>query len=94
MIPSEAGIALMLVSSHMSKPGGLMSLRRFFRLLLRDPGPSGVDHSLAKTAKDALHIRGAGGQTCGGGFSGTSTAYKHIEEGHKNYAESFKKKDG
>ena len=53
-----------------------------------------MDHSLAKTAKDALHIRGAGGQTCGGGFSGTSTAYKHIEEGHKNYAESFKKKDG
>ncbi len=74
-----------------------MSLRRFFRLLLRDPGPSGVDHSLAKTAKDALHIRGGSGQGGGGGgggFSATSTAYKHVEEGHKNYAESFKKKDG
>ena len=67
-----------------------MSLRRFFRLLLRDPGPSGVDHSLAKAAKDAIQVSSPGGR---GGYSGTSGVYKNIGESHKNYAESFKKKD-
>ena len=71
-----------------------MSLRRFFRLLLHNPRDhrSGVDDSLAKTTKDvgiATSTRGAGG-----GFSGTSKVYKHIGEGHENYAKSFKKKDG
>ena len=72
-----------------------MSLRRFFRLLLnknwQPPAPS-VDDSLAKTAKDASHMRGGG--PGGVAFSGTSNLYKQIEEGHENYAKSFKKKDG
>ena len=74
-----------------------MSLRRFFRLLLNknwQPPVSSVDDSLAKTAKDATHIRGGGPGGSGGvSFSGTSNLYKHIEEGHENYAKSFKKKD-
>lgn len=67
-----------------------MSLRGFFRLLLsrRLPNPaSGVDDSLARTAKDALHMRGAASQK--GGFSGTSAVYEHIEKGYENYAKSF-----
>lgn len=71
-----------------------MSLRGFFRLLLsrRLPNPaSGVDDSLARTAKDALHMRGASHQK--GGFSGTSAVYEHIEKGHENYAKSFDEED-
>ena len=71
-----------------------MSLRNFFRLLRHGP-PSdgrGVDDSLAKAANDSLHVcasgSGAGGPPV---YSPTSGVYKQIEEGHKNYAESFKK---
>lgn len=70
-----------------------MSLRSFFRLLrsgrLPDPA-SGVDDSLARTAKEAMHIRASKGGTA---FSGTEAVYKQIAKGHKNYAKSFKKKD-
>lgn len=72
-----------------------MSLRRFFHLLRtnRPPDPaSGVDDSLARTAKEAMHVRG----TCahgGAAHSGTEAVYKQIAKGHKNYAKSFKKKD-
>ena len=69
-----------------------MSLRHFFRLLRShrplDPA-SGVDDSLARTAKDAMHVRGDRSGT----YSGTEAVYKQIAKGHKNYAESFKKKD-
>ena len=67
-----------------------MSLRNFFRLLRHGPPPDrrGVDDSLAKAAKDSLHV----GQGQGGQSASTSAAYKQIEEGHKNYTESFKKK--
>ena len=71
-----------------------MSLRNFFRLLLsrRLPNPaSGVDDSLARTAKDALHIRGMSHQK--GGLSSTSAVYEHIEKGHENYAKSFDEED-
>lgn len=69
-----------------------MSLRRFFRLLRTNRLPaSGVDDSLARTAKDAMHIRG--GNKSGTHYYGTEAVYKHIAEGHKNYAKSFKKKD-
>lgn len=65
-----------------------MSLRQFFRLLrsrrLPDPA-SGVDDSLARTAKDALHMHGRHGS----GFSGTSAVYEQIEKGRENYAKSF-----
>lgn len=71
--------------------GEAVSLRQFFRLLrsrrLPDPA-SGVDDSLARTAKDALHTRGGSGGH-GIGFSGTSAAYEQIEKGHENYAKSF-----
>ena len=68
-----------------------MSLRNFFRLLRHDlpPDGRGVDHSVAKTAKDSLHITGRSG----GSGASTSPAYKRVGEGHKNYAKSFKKKD-
>lgn len=69
-----------------------MSLKSFFRLLRtnRPPNPaSGVDDSLARTAKDAMHVRGDRSGT----YSGTEAVYKHIAKGHKNYAKSFKKKD-
>lgn len=66
-----------------------MSLRNFFRLLRHGP-PSdgrGVDDSLTKAIKDATHVctspSGPGASTAG--------VYRRIEEGHKNYAESFKK---
>ena len=52
-----------------------------------------VDDSLAKTAKDAMHMRGGDPGSGGSGFSGTSGLYEHIGEGHENYAKSFKKKD-
>ena len=70
-----------------------MSLRSFFRLLRShrplDPA-SGVDDSLARTAKDTMHVRGSRG---GAQYSGTEAVYKQIAKGHKNYAKSFKKKD-
>ena len=69
-----------------------MSLRQFFRLLrsrrLPDPA-SGVDDSLARTAKDTMHIRGPGGPGTGSGFSGTNAVYEQIEKGYENYAKSF-----
>ena len=70
-----------------------MSLRRFFRLLRSDrplDPASGVDDSLARTAKEAMHIRG---NRSGTAYSGTEAVYKQIAKGHKNYAKSFKKKD-
>jgi len=70
-----------------------MSLRSFFRLLRSDrlPDPaSGVDDSLARTAKEAMHIRGSQG---GLQYHGTEAVYKHIAKGHKNYTESFDKED-
>ena len=70
-----------------------MGLKRFFRLLRtnRLPNPaSGVDDSLARTAKDTMHVRGSRG---GAQYSGTEAVYKQIAKGHKNYAKSFKKKD-
>ena len=70
-----------------------MGLRRFFRLLLDknwQPPVESVDDSLAKTARDTLHIRGPASHA--GGISSTSTVYDHIEKGYKNYAKSFKKK--
>ena len=76
-----------------------MSLKSFFRLLRTnrplDPA-SGVDDSLARTAKDTMHVRGrgAGSVVDGGAYSGTEAVYKQIAKGHKNYAKSFKKKDG
>ena len=73
-----------------------MSLRRFFRLLLNknwQPSVPTVDDSLAKTARDAMHMRGGDPGSGGTGFSGTSDLYKYIGEGHENYAKSFKKKD-
>ena len=75
-----------------------MGMRQFLRLLLNKnwrPSVPDVDDSLAKTAKDALHIRGgAPGGSGGVGFSGTGDAYNRIGEGHQNYAKSFKKKKG
>ena len=74
-----------------------MSLRRFLRLLLdKNWQPPTVDDSLAKTAKDALHSRGPGmgGSGSLGSYGATDAVYKHIAEGHENYAKSFKKKDG
>ncbi|MDE0370421.1 MAG: hypothetical protein OXI84_09820 [bacterium] len=75
-----------------------MNLRRFFRLLLdvirillgknRRPPVGSVDDSLARTAKDAVHLGGPRGY----GFSPTSKVYEHIEKGHKNYAKSFERK--
>lgn len=68
-----------------------MSLRQFFRLLRsrRSPDPaSGVDDSLARTAKDAMHVRGAGPGAPGGG-SGSSAVYEQIEKGYENYTKSF-----
>lgn len=71
-----------------------MGMRRFLRLLLdkdwQPPTPN-VDDSLARTAKDALHVRGPNnfGE---GGFSSTGGVYEQITEGHENYAKSFKKK--
>lgn len=69
-----------------------MSLRRFFRLLTdrKWVPPSSVDDSLARTAKDAVHVRGHGIFGSVGGFSSTSRVYEHIAEGHENYAKSFK----
>jgi len=70
-----------------------MSLRNFFRLLRHGP-PSdgrGVDDSLAKAANDASHVCASGSGPGGPVYSPTSGVYKQIEEGHKNYAESFKK---
>lgn len=67
-----------------------MSLRNFFRLLRHGPPPNpGVDDSLARAAKDSVHVCTSGA----GPRSPTSSAYKHIEKGHKNYVKSFKKKD-
>ena len=74
---------------------GSVCLRRFFRLLLDknwQPPVASADDSLAKTAKDALHVRGERG--AGGQFTSTGAVYKHIAEGHQNYAKSFKKKRG
>ena len=75
-----------------------MSLRRFFHLLRtnRPPDPeSGVDDSLARTAKDTMHVPGRSSPGVNGGaYSGTEAVYKQIAKGHKNYAKSFKKKDG
>ena len=71
-----------------------MSLRRFFRLLLDknwQPSVPTVDDSLAKTAMDALDIRGGPGAG-GAAFPGTSQAHERIAEGHENYTKSFKKK--
>ncbi len=67
-----------------------MSFRTFFRLLrhnaFRDPSAE-VDHSLATTAKDALH-------NCGRSeISSTGAVYDHIAKYAQNYADSFKKKD-
>ena len=70
-----------------------MSLRNFFRLLRHGP-PSdgrGVDDSLAKAANDSLHVCASGSGAGGSAYSPTSGTYKQIEEGYKNYAESFKK---
>lgn len=70
-----------------------MSLKSFFRLLRtnRPLNPaSGVDDSLARTAKEAMHVRGSRG---GAVSYSTEAVYKHIAKGHKNYAKSFKKKD-
>ena len=74
-----------------------MSLRRFFRLLLdknwQPPVPS-VDDSLAKTAKDAIHITPpAGSGLIGMLFSTTQATQDHIAKGHRDYVQSFKKKD-
>ena len=69
-----------------------MSLRRFLRLLVDknwQPPVGSVDDSLAKTAKDAVHVQGFRSTS---GFSSTSKVYEHIEKGHKNYVQSFKKK--
>lgn len=69
-------------------------LRRTIRLVLDknwQPPAASVDDSLARTARDALDVRGRGG-ALSGGFSSTSKVYDHIEKGHKNYAKSFKKK--
>ena len=65
-----------------------MSLRNFFRLLRHGSPPDGrgVDTSAVEAVKDSTHI---------GGYFGSSTSpvYELAEEGHKNYAKSFKKKD-
>ena len=67
-----------------------MSMRNFFRLLRHGSPPDpGVDDSLARAAKDSVHVC----SSWAGPRSPTSGTYKHIEKGHKNYAESFKKKD-
>lgn len=76
-----------------------MGVRRFLRLLFdkdwRPPVPT-LDNSLAKTAKDAIHVTrgGSGGPGWSGGFSGTSKIYDHIAEGHEDYAKSFEKEEG
>ncbi len=66
-----------------------MSLRNFFRLLRRGSLPDlHVDDSLARAVKDSAHTCTSGA----GPSTSTSGVYEHIEKGHKNYAESFKKK--
>ena len=70
-----------------------MGLRRFFQSLLNrnwQPSVPTADHSLAKTAKDAL----SASHTRSGAGSSTSRVYDHIAEGHENYAKSFRKKNG
>ena len=79
----------------------MVRLRRVFVRLLRtvrlildknwQPPVASVDDSLAKTARDALHVRGRSG-FFRVGVSSTSKVYDLIAEGHKNYAKSFKKK--
>ncbi len=65
-----------------------MSLRNFFWLLRHGSLPDRrVDDSLAKAAKDSVHVC----TSWSGPRSPTSGVYRRIEEGHKNYAESFKK---
>ena len=67
-----------------------MSLRNFFRLLRRGSLPDlRVDDSLARVAKDSVHVC----TSWAGPRSSTSGVYEHIEKGHKNYSESFKKKE-
>lgn len=65
-----------------------MSLRNFFRLLRHGSPPDGhgVSNSALEAVEDSTHMGGEGGPS-------TSTVYKLAEEGHKNYAKSFKKKD-
>ena len=65
-----------------------MSLRNFFRLLRHGSPPDGhgVGNSVVKAAKDSTHMGGVDG-------SSTSSVFKLVEEGHKNYAKSFKKKE-
>lgn len=71
-----------------------MSLRNFFRLLRHGSPPDGhVNNSLAKAAKDSLHYSSGTGMGGGAGAASTSAVYKQIEKGHKNYTESFKKKE-
>ena len=73
----------------------IKSIRRFFRLL-RDPRVHSriptADTSVARTAKDALHVTARVADNSG--FSSTGAVYKHIADGAENYAKSFEKKDG
>jgi len=57
----------------------------------RSNGRSGVDWSVAKTARDATHVRG-GGAAGGLPGSGSNAVADHVGKGHKNYAKSFKNK--
>lgn len=74
-----------------------MSLRRFFRLLLDkkwQPPVASVDDSLAKTAKDAIHLGNpsTGGYPMSGVLPTHQDALDHIAKGSEEYAKSFKKK--
>lgn len=81
------------MSMHTHGKEAKLSLRRFFRLVLDrkwQPPLESVDDSLARTARDALHVRGQANNA--GGFSSTSRVYDHIAKGYKDYVKSFKKK--
>ena len=82
-----------VLSMHTHGKEAKLSLRRFFRLVLDrkwQPPLESVDDSLARTARDALHVRGQANNA--GGFSSTSRVYDHIAKGYKDYVKSFKKK--
>ena len=55
---------------------------------VRSQRGSGVDWSVAKTAREAMHVRG-GNSSAGG--SGRNNVVEQVGKGHKNYAASFEK---
>ncbi|MCE2530775.1 MAG: hypothetical protein J4G11_13035 [Acidimicrobiia bacterium] len=93
----EGSSANQVCCLYLGSEGGVVSLRRFFRLLLDknwQPPVASVDDSLAKTAKDAIHVTPPMGTgVIGILLSTTKATHRHLAKGHKNYTESFKKKD-